>query len=94
MFTVLAEANSDDRAFAIAQQNPLLSGRTRYEIIDPTTTFPSISLARSRAEDMFGVQPQADKVYIAGEKTNTVWAIRVLAEHGVRCLLFFGLMRV
>jgi hypothetical protein len=94
MFAVFAEAGSVNKAFAAAQQDPLLAGRTLYEIIDPTTIFPSDALAISRAEWIFGVQPQADKVYIAGEHTNTVWAIRVHTMNpGQQRLLFFGLTR-
>ncbi len=95
MFAVFAEAGSNDHAFAQAQENSLLAGRVRYEILDPTTTFPSDKLALSRAEDVFGVQPQDDKVSIAGEWTNTVWAIRVHTMNpGMKRLLFFGLRRI
>jgi len=94
MFTVISEGASDDRAFWAAQQNPLLMGRERYELLDPTTLFPSDMHARARAEDMFGVQPQESQVSIAGEKTNTVWAVRIISDRGVKRLLFFGLMRV
>lgn len=94
MFTVIAESGSNDRAFEIAQQNPLLAGRTRYELLDPTTVYPSDKLAHSRAEHLFGVQPDATQVSIAGEKTNTVWAVRILADPGAHRLMFFGLRRV
>jgi len=94
MFAVFAEAGSDDRAFAIAQQNPQLAGRTRYEILDNSTIFPSDSLAHSRAAYIFGFQPQADQVHIAGEHTNTVWAVRVRTTNkGMKRLMFFGLRR-
>jgi hypothetical protein len=95
MFTVFANGASDDRVFEAAQQSPLLAGRTRYELIDPSTLYPSDALAYSRAEYIFGVQPQDDKVYIAGEKTNTVWALRVLTtERGMKRMMFFGLRRI
>lgn len=94
MFHVFAEGHSDSAAFAKAQQSPLLAGRVRYEMIDTHTIFPSDILAHSRAEYIFGVQPQADKVYIAGEHTNTAWAIRVhTISQGMRRLMFFGLHR-
>ena len=92
MFVVFAEAGSDDLAFAIAQQQAAMSGRVRYEILDNSTIYPSESLAVKRAEYTFGVQPQSDKVYIAGKHTNTVWAIRVIPQkEGQRHLMFFGL---
>jgi hypothetical protein len=95
IFTVFAEARSDDRAFWEAQKNPLMSGREKYQILDASVTFPSDDLAFKRAEALFGVQPQADKVYIAGAHTNTVWAIRTLTQNrGMRRLMFFGLRRI
>ena len=94
LFTVFVEGGSDDRAFKIAQQSPLLAGRTRYELIDPSTYYPSDSLAHSRAAYTFGFQPQADQVHIAGEHTNTAWALRVrTTTRGMRRLMFFGLHR-
>lgn len=94
IFTVIVEAKSDDRAFWAAQQNPLLAGRTCYEILDPTTTHPSDAAALQRAEWMYGVQPQEDKVDIAGADTNTVRAIRVhTTSKGMKRLMFFGLRR-
>ena len=93
LFTVYAEAGSDDRAFAQAQQNPAMAGRARYEVLD-SVLFPSDHHAFLRAEEIFGVQPQADKVYIAGTDTNTVWAIRVIPRAvGQKRLMFFGLRR-
>ena len=92
MFTVISEGKSDSDAFAQAQKSPLLAGRVSYQLMDPTTVFPSDKHALSRAEDVFGVQPQADKVYIAGAHTNTVWALRIYSTvPGVKRLLFFGL---
>lgn len=94
IFTVFSEGGSDDRAFWAAQQNPLLAGRERYEILDPTTIHPSDQAAFQRAEWMYGVQPQADKVDIAGPHTNTVRAIRVhTTNKGMKRLMFFGLRR-
>jgi len=94
MFTVFAEGPTDDRAFALAQQNPAMAGRTKYQIMD-SVLFPSDGHAFRRAEDMFGVQPQADKVSIAGAHTNTVWAIRVLTvNQGMKRIMFFGLQSV
>jgi hypothetical protein len=93
IFAVFAEAGSDDRAFTEAQKHPSMRGRVRYEVLD-SVLFPSDKHAYLRAEDIFGVQPQADKVYIAGEHTNTVWAIRVLPrEVGKKRIMFFGLER-
>jgi hypothetical protein len=63
-------------------------------MIDDRTFYPSDTLAVSRAEWIFGVQPQDDKVYIAGEWTNTAWAIRVhTTSKGMKRLMFFGLHR-
>lgn len=94
IFTIIVEAGSDDRAFAIAQQNPLMVGRARYEILDSTTIHPSDSAARQRAEWMYGVQPQESQVDIAGADTNTVRAIRIhTPTRGVKRLMFFGLRR-
>jgi len=57
--------------------------------------FPSDTIAYQRAEATFGVQPQADKVYIAGANTNTVWAIRVVTQNvGKKRIMFFGLRNV
>ncbi len=92
MFTIFAEAGSDDLAFALAQQQPAMLGRVRYEILDNTTIYPSDAHAFKRAEYTFGPVPQADKVYIAGQNTNTVWAVRVhTTTKGTRRLMFFGL---
>jgi len=94
MFAVFAEGGSDDRAFWEAQKAPVMAGRSRYEILDNSTIYPNGQLAFKRAESIFGVQPQADKVYIAGEHTNTVWAVRVLPSAvGQKRLMFFGLHR-
>jgi len=94
MFTVFVEASTDDRAFAIAQQNPVMSGREKYQVLD-SVLFPSDRIAYQRAESVFGPQPQADKVYIAGAYTNTVWAIRVVTQNqGMKRLMFFGIRRV
>lgn len=94
MFVVFVEASTDARAFAIAQQNPVMAGREKYEVLD-SVLFPSDSIAYQRAESIFGPQPQADKVYIAGAYTNTVWAIRVLTQsQGMKRLMFFGIRRV
>jgi hypothetical protein len=90
LFTVFAEALSESRAFAAALQNPLMAGRSRYQLLD-TILFPSDQLALKRAEATFGVQPQADKVSIAGAYTNTVWAIRIVTQNqGMKRLMFFG----
>jgi len=94
IFTVFAEAGSDDRAFWAAQQNPLLVGRARYELLDPTTIHPSDRAAFQRAEWLYGVQPQEDKVDLAGPDTNTVRAIRVhTTNKGMKRLMFFGVRR-
>lgn len=94
IFTVFAEAPSDDRAFWAAQQNPLLAGRTRYEILDSSTMHPSDQAAFQRAEWMYGVQPQENQVDIAGPNTNTVRAIRVhTMNKGMKRLMFFGVRR-
>jgi hypothetical protein len=94
IFVVFAEGHSDGAAFAIAQQNPVMAGRVRYELIDGSTSYPSDQSAFQRAEWTFGVQPQADKVYIAGEHTNTCWAIRVrTTTQGKKRLMFYGLHR-
>lgn len=95
MFHVFATGRTDAETFALAQGDEKLAGRTRYEIIDPSTLYPSDKHAFLRAEDIFGVQPQADKVYIAGENTNTVWALRVLTtEPGMKRMMFCGLRRI
>ena len=57
MFAVFAEASTDGRAFALAQQNPAMAGRTKYEVLD-SVLFPSDGHAYRRAESTFGVQPQ------------------------------------
>lgn len=94
LFVVFAEAQSDSRCWAAAQQNPLMVGRARYEILDPTTTYPSDKHAHSRAEYMFGVQPQESFVDIAGADTNTVRALRVHTPNkGMRRLMFFAVRR-
>ena len=94
LFVVFSEARSDAAAFAEAQKNPVMLGRTRYEVLD-SVLFPSDTIALQRAESIFGVQPQADKVYIAGAHTNTVWAIRVLTiNQGMKRLMFFGLRKI
>jgi len=90
LFTIFAEELSDARAFASTLQNPLMLGRTRYQLLD-TILFPSDQLALKRAEATFGVQPQADRVSIAGANTNTVWAIRIVTQNqGMKRLMFFG----
>lgn len=69
-------------------------GRTRYEILDPTTTYPSDKHAHSRAEYIYGVQPQESQVDIAGADTNTVRALRVhTTSKGMKRIMFFGLRR-
>lgn len=94
MFAVIAEGSSDNRAFAEAQQNPAMVGRTRYEILDGGVLFPSDKIAFQAAESTFGVQPQESKVYIAGADTNTVWAHRLIpTKPGLKRLMFFGLQR-
>ena len=94
MFAVFAEDQTDGRAFAAAQQNPVMAGKTRYELLD-SVLFPSDTIAYQRAESTFGVQPQADKVYIAGANTNTVWAIRVLTTNvGMNRIMFFVLRHI
>lgn len=94
IFAVFAEGHSDGAAFAEAQKNPAMVGRVRYELIDGRTVYPSDKIAFERAEWAFGVQPQADKVDIAGEHTNTVWAIRVhTMNRGMKRLMFYGLHR-
>jgi hypothetical protein len=68
-----------------------MAGRTMYRILD-SVLFPSDQIAYQRAESIFGPQPQADKVYLAGAHTNTVWAIRVRTiNQGMKRLMFFGL---
>ncbi len=95
IFAVFAEGNSPDHAFSLAQQNPSLVGRTRYEILDNSTIHPSDTAAFQRAEWMYGVQPQADKVDIAGPYTNTARAIRVhTVTRGKKRLMFFGVRYV
>ncbi len=94
LFVVFAEASTDGQAFAIAQQNPSMAGREKYQVLD-SVLFPSDTIAYQRAEATFGVQPQADKVSIAGAHTNTVWAIRVITmNQGMKRLMFFGVRRV
>jgi len=94
MFAVFAEASTDGRAFAIAQQDPVMAGREKYQVLD-SVLFPSDSHAFRRAEATFGVQPQEDKVYIAGAHTNTAWAIRVRTiNQGMKRLMFFGVRKV
>ena len=94
MFVVFAEDRTDGLAFAQAQKNPVMQARVRYEVLD-SVLFPSDTIAFQRAESIFGPQPQADKVYIAGAHTNTVWAIRVLTvNQGMKRLMFFGLRKV
>lgn len=91
MFVVFTEARSDDRCWAQAQQNPVMIGRTHYQFMDPGVLHPSDKHAYLLAESVFGVQPQADKVSIAGAHTNTVWAIRVLTQNkGFKRIMFFG----
>ena len=95
IFAVFAEGHSDGAAFAVAQQSPGLVGRARYELIDNSTVYPSDLIAFQRAEWTFGVQPQEDKVYIAGPDTNTAWAIRVHTQsQGMKRLMFYGLRRI
>ncbi len=95
MFHAFGNGRTDAQAFAAAQQCEHLAGRTIYELIDPTTLYPSDQHAFTRAEYLFGVVPQADKVCIAGENTNTVWAIRVhIPQPGMKRMLFCGLRRV
>lgn len=94
IFAVIGEGPSDILAFRQAQQNPLLSGRINYQLLDPSTLFPSDAHARSRAEDLFGIFPDATKVSIAGEGMNMVWAIRIYTGTTKRSrLLFCGLHR-
>lgn len=95
LFVVFAESGSPDRAFSEARQNPLLKGRERYEVLDPTTTYPSDADAYRRAEWIYGVQPQESQVDIAGPDTNTVRAIRVYTtQPGSQRFMFFGVRRV
>lgn len=93
MFSVIAEALSDDYAFAVARaaQPELLLGRDRYVVLDSTCVQPSDRHAFNRAEDVFGVQPQFNTASIAGQGMNTCWAVRIrpLVE-GRRRLIFFG----
>ena len=92
---VFAEDGSPERAFAQARQHPLMKGRVRYELMDPTTLYPSDQHAFLRSEDVFGVRPQPNKVSIAGANTNTCWAIRVLPQKkGQQRFMYFGLRRV
>jgi len=95
IFAVFAEGHSDAAAFAVAQQHPDMVGRVRYEMIDGSTRYPSDTIAFQRAEWTFGVQPQEDRVYIAGADTNTAWAIRVHTQtQGKTRIMFYGLRRV
>ena len=94
IFSVIAEAKSDDLAFALAKaaRPDLLAGRDRYQILDGRINFPSDRHAFDRAEDVYGVQPQAFVPTIAGPGMNTVWAQRILPlTCGNRRLMFFGL---
>jgi len=92
-FYVISEGPSDSAAFALAQQNPAMLGRTSYQLLD-SVLFPSDQHAVRRAEDVFGVQPQESQVSIAGADTNTVWAVRIYTtQPGTKRLLFFGLRR-
>lgn len=97
MAAVIAEGLSDDLAFEAARQSadggPLLLGRDRYVHLDKNVLFPNDRLAYTRAEDVFGVQPQFGQSSIAGLGMNTCWAVRIrpLVE-GRRRLLFFGLV--
>lgn len=94
LFVVFAEAKSPDRAFAAAKQDPLLKDRSRYELLDPTTTYPSDADAYRRAEWIYGVQPQESQVDIAGPDTNTVRAIRVYTtDPGSQRYMYFGVRR-
>jgi len=94
IFAVIGEGPSDILAFRQAQQNPLLSGRINYQLLDPSTVFPSDSHARTRAEDYFGLFPDYTKVDIAGEGMNMVWGIRIYTGTTKRSrLLFCGLHR-
>jgi len=94
IFAVIGEGSSDILAFRQAQQNPLLAGRINYQLLDPSTTFPSDSHAYTRAEDLFGIFPDATKVSIAGERMNMVWAIRIYTGTTKRSrLMFCGLHR-
>jgi hypothetical protein len=95
MFSVIAEAGSDDYAFALAKaaQPELLLGRDRYVILDGRILYPSDRHSYERAEDVFGVQPQAGVPSIAGPGMNTCWAQRILPlQNGRRRLHFFGLV--
>lgn len=93
MFAAFAEAPTDGLAFAEAQKNPAMVGREKYQVLD-SVLFPSDGHAFRRAEAIFGVQPQADKVHIAGAHTNTVWAIRIITQNqGMKRLMFFGLLK-
>ncbi len=95
IFTVIGEGLSDALAFQQAQQDPLLVGRTSYQLLDPYTVFPSDAHANTRAEHLFGVFPDATKVSIAGEGMSMVWAIRIYTGTTKRNrMLFCGLRRV
>lgn len=94
LFAVIGEGLTDALAFQQAQQNPLLAGRINYKLLDPSTAFPSDAHAFTRAEDYFGIFPDATKVDIAGERMNMVWAIRIYTGTTKRSrLLFCGLHR-
>lgn len=92
MFAVIAEALSDDFAFATAKaaQPDLLAGRDRYVLLD-TVLFPDDRLAFGRAEECFGFQPQFNVASIAGQTSPVCFAIRIQpVTKGRRRLLFFG----
>jgi hypothetical protein len=94
VFAVIGEGLSDILAFQQAQQNPLLSGRINYQLLDPSTVFPSDAHARTRADDYFGIFPDATRVDIAGYRMNMVWAIRIYTGTTKRSrLMFTGLYR-
>lgn len=94
IFKVIGEGASFIIAFKQAQQNPLLAGRINYKVLDPSTEFPSDTHAATRAEDYFGLFPDATRVDIAADGMNMVWAIRIYTGTTKRTrLLFFGLHR-
>ena len=94
IFSVIGEGATDALAFAQAQQNPTMAGRLSFQLLDPATLFPSDSHAFARAEDLFGIFPDATKVSIAGEGMNMVWGIRIYTGTTKRHrILFCGLRR-
>lgn len=95
-FAVIGEGRSDDAAFLAARLSEAgkvkMAGRIIYQILDPSTIYPTDAIASRRVTDMFGVCPQIGVVSPAGVGTNTVYAVRVLTDPGLKRLLFFGLM--